>query len=123
MKKSNKTTFLTKPLQWPAITAALALVVATGIGVLIHSRSASAATSPKVALIYGDSLTWESYGSIMQNFAGKTGWNPVIHSFPATGPCTWNGWLSQDIATYHPSVIVITTAGNTYNPDVYGAGG
>ena len=77
--------------------------------------SRASAVTPKTALIYGDSLTWESSPDAKKLFDAKSGWTAYFHPFPATAPCQWNNWLPQDLATYSPSVVSITTAGNAYS--------
>ncbi len=68
------------------------------------------------ALIYGDSLTWESTPSLNQQLSSQPTWKARVHSFPATAPCLWRDWVAEDLATYHPKIVVLTTAGNSYNP-------
>lgn len=59
-------------------------------------------------LMYGDSLTWESANFIQQRMGNEV----YVHSFPASAPCQWVTWLDQDLATYHPKVVGIISAGN-----------
>ena len=59
-------------------------------------------------LVYGDSLTWESANFIQQRMGNEV----FVHSFPASAPCQWVTWLNQDLATYHPKVVGIISAGN-----------
>jgi len=91
----------------------IAGLLVTGLNAYFLPKSTLAATTPsKFAVIYGDSLTWESAWEMDNVFAGKTAWGSYVHSFPATAPCDWLGWLQGDLATYHPSVVTLTTAGN-----------
>ena len=59
-------------------------------------------------LVYGDSLAWESANFIQQRMGNEV----FVHSFPASAPCQWVTWLNQDLATYHPKVVGIISAGN-----------
>ena len=107
IKKSFKLTNLS------SIGLILAVAAVASLGAGYFSKQASAATVvPKSALIYGDSLTWESTWEINNVFAPKKGWTVNVHSFPATAPCDWLGWLPTDLATYHPTVVSFTSAGN-----------
>jgi hypothetical protein len=93
---------------------AVVLVSQACIVAVIGSAPASATTtvSTKTALIYGDSLTWESYWAIQAKFATKKHW--IFHnlSFPQSAPCDWLGRLASDLAAYHPTIVAITSAGN-----------
>lgn len=106
-------------------TVAAILLTALVLSASIFSSlpKVSATTTPKTALIYGDSLTWESQWQIRTYFATKTGWTNVIHGFPGTAVCDWIPTLSQDLATYHPSIVGIETAGNYTRPCMLDANG
>ena len=93
----------------------LAIALILGFAYWIIVAKTATATTPKTALIYGDSLTWESMSHITQQFAKKSGWTRYVHAFPSTPPCLWNTWLAADLAQYNPSVVALTTAANTYN--------
>lgn len=93
-------------------------VAATALGLwapLLAAPANALTTSvltPRTALMFGDSLTYESRFQIAARIALKTGWTVRTHSFGYTAPCDWLGWLPADLATYHPSVVGILTAGN-----------
>ena len=78
---------------------------------------------PKSALIYGDSLTFESQWQVRNQFATKTGWVPHQHEFPGFALCDFLAWLPDDLATYHPSVVAVETAGNYTRPCMTDANG
>lgn len=90
-----------------AVVAACVLV-SVGVG-----SGAGAATTPKTALIYGDSLTNESRFQIANRIALRAGWTATVHAFPSTAPCDWLQWIDADLVTRAPSVFGIMTAGNT----------
>ncbi len=70
-----------------------------------------------VALVYGDSLTWESTPSLnLQVAAQQPAWSMQVHSLPTTAPCVWREWLTQDLDTYRPRIVALTSAGNGYSP-------
>lgn len=75
--------------------------------------NAHAAVTQRTALIYGDSLIWESYKPIANAITAKPGWSVVNHSKPGTAPCDWLTRLDADLATYHPATVTLATAGNT----------
>lgn len=69
------------------------------------------ATTPKTALIYGDSVTYESRSLIAARLAAR-GWTSHVRSYGGTAPCEWLQWLPADLAAYQPSIVGITTMGN-----------
>jgi hypothetical protein len=94
-------------------TSLITLVAFTALFALLPVKHADSLT-PKTALIYGDSLTYESSWAISQQFATKNGWTHAVRSFPSTAPCDWLSWLTNDLATYQPSVVSLSTAGGAY---------
>jgi hypothetical protein len=72
---------------------------------------AGAAKAPKVVVIYGDSLVWESMGQARTHFPAA--YQVVDRSVPGTAVCDWLPQLRTDLATLHPAVVVLATAGNT----------
>ncbi len=83
---------------------------------LAAAAPAGAVSTPKTVLVYGDSLTWESFPD-MQTFAA-----PHIRSITlengslfATAPCVWSQELPAAITQYHPAVVTIETVANPYN--------
>lgn len=81
--------------------------VATPAGATVHHQ----------ALIYGDSLAWESMPQTKAQFAVHATWSVAFHPLPTTAPCQWLTWLPADLATYHPTVVVMETAANAWAPD------
>jgi hypothetical protein len=96
-------------------TVLIALLATVGITVASMSAPAGA-TVRHQALIYGDSLTWESAPQLVTQFAQHPGWPVRIHAFPATAPCLWDTWLATDLAQYRPTVVTLETAANGYGP-------
>ena len=101
-------------------TTALVLTVATVITVL---PGTTAAITPKTALVYGDSITWESRYATANQFKLKKGWTYTNKSFPGTAPCDWLVNLQSDLATYQPSIVAIETEGNNTRPCMLDANG
>ncbi|HUY22316.1 MAG TPA: hypothetical protein VMV22_08230 [Acidimicrobiales bacterium] len=95
----------------------MTMVVAVGFFISngISGENVAAATNrlhKTQAVIYGDSLTWESTKYIARGFLGNTTYRPHVHAYPGSAPCDWVEWLPADIAKYHPTVISLTTVGN-----------
>ena len=84
----------------------------TGAVVLSFPTAGGAAITPRTALMYGDSLTYESRSHITAQLQLKTGWQAHVHSFGGTALCDWLPWIADDLAAYHPSVVGLETAGN-----------
>ena len=100
-----------KRLTLGVLVIGLLVVVSTPI-----SASANTAPVKGSALVYGDSLTWESSNQIQDANEAV-----VVRSFPATAPCQWDTWLPADLALYHPAVVGIVSAGNTCGDEVMGS--
>lgn len=77
---------------------------------------AVALPTPKTAVTYGNTLTWESIPNINSWAATKNGWTITPHTFVGTGFCTWNTWLENDIATKNPSIIGVAPMSNPPDP-------
>lgn len=89
-------------------------IISVSVTVLSFApASPASATTPKTALIYGDSLTYESRFQIASRFALKTGWIPHVHAFGGLAPCNWASWVDADLAAYQPSIVGMLTAGNS----------
>ena len=89
--------------------AVLFIVVSLGAVAYLPSAAARASVTPKSALIYGDSLTFESRYAVAQQFTTKTGWVQHQHEFPGFALCDFQDWLPADLAAYHPSVVAVET--------------
>jgi hypothetical protein len=87
--------------------AVVGLLLAAILGAGFAAPAGAATT--KTALIYGDSLVWESTPDINLG----TGWTRAMHAIFGRAPCDWLNALPADLATYHPTVVTIATAGNT----------
>src|SRR6478609_10959525 len=74
------------------------LVIAAG---LYPSTAHAAPLPPGTALVYGDSLSYESRFQLTAQFAKKKGWTLRTHTFGGTTPCDWLSWLPADLAAYH----------------------
>jgi hypothetical protein len=92
--------------------AVLGLATVAMVGALVSSPSGAATPPPGVALVYGNTLTWESQKAIAAFAGSRPGWSIQHRSFPNTGPCTWGAWLPADLATYHPTLIAIAPMTN-----------
>lgn len=67
---------------------------------------------PAVALVYGDSLVWESSWEISTMLTAKHV-TDVNESESSTAPCDWLARLPGDLATYKPTTVTLATAGNS----------
>jgi hypothetical protein len=103
---------------------AVALAVfTTAVLSMASLHLAGATVTPRSALIYGDSLTFESRSWVTQQFATKPGWVQHQHEFPGFALCDFQAWLPADLAAYHPSVVAVETAGNYTRPCMTDANG
>ena len=102
-------------------TLAIISLLVFAISGVMQPKSVAAVT-PKTAVVYGDSLTWESMWAFNDQIAIKNGWAGFAHTFPGTAPCDWLTWLPQDLATRNPSVVGLTSAGNVSSCVVDGNG-
>lgn len=73
---------------------------------------AGATTPPKVALIYGDSLVWESQ-SVILSATHSRHVNATYLGGPGQAPCDWLATLDADLAAFKPAVVALSTAGNS----------
>jgi hypothetical protein len=110
-------------VSWSRLRAVALATLAAGAMSIASVPAASAAVTPKSALIYGDSLTYESQWAIAGRFATKAGWVQHAHEFPGFALCDLLAWLPADLAAYHPSVVAVETAGNYARPCVVDANG
>ena len=88
----------------------LVLVVVLALGAV--PARADATTAPHTALIYGDSLVWESARFIKADMP-STLWARYVFAVPNTAPCDWLQRLPKDVAKYHPTAVTIVTEGNS----------
>lgn len=89
------------------------LAITVALIAALPASGAGATITPKTALIFGDSLTYESRYQIASRFATRAGWTQNTHSIIGSAPCDWIPALATDLALYHPSVVGLLTAGNT----------
>jgi hypothetical protein len=99
--------------------AVFAVGAALTFGVVVLPVSAHAATVTKTALLYGDSLSFESTWAIRP----AAGWTDIPIEYPGTAPCDWTSELVRDLATDHPSVVGVEFAGNVTRPCMLDADG
>lgn len=107
--------------RWGKGLVSFACVLA-GLSSLMPAN-AGAAPSPQTAVVYGDSLTYESVTKIIDQFAKKPGWTQHWHAFPGFALCDFLAWLPDDLAAYHPSVVTVEAAGNYTRPCMLDANG
>lgn len=96
------------------------MLVVAGVAPAAH---AAVSQPPGKALVYGDSLTFESRGAIGNEIALHPGWTVTVHAYPGFAPCDMIPWLDSDLATYQPTVFAIETAGNFTRPCMVDANG
>lgn len=94
--------------------AVVAACVLMGIG--FGSEAVGATTTPKTALIYGDSLTLEAKPVIVAKFAPKTSWRVRVQAIPGVALCEYTASLTADLAQYHPAVVTVETHGGDLDP-------
>ena len=94
------------------VLCAVSLVAGGGL----LDPSPAGAVNAKTALLYGDSLMYESQWKLNSDFALQPGWTQVAHNFPGFALCDWVSRLAADIADVHPSVVAVETAGNYTRP-------
>ena len=94
---------------------ALVSCVVAGLSVVGFSVPSSAVVST-TALVYGDSLTFESRSHVVNEVTAHAGWAVAVHAYPNTAPCDWIPWLAGDLAVYQPSIFAIETVGNYARP-------
>jgi hypothetical protein len=123
-KKTTKDRFYLSVLKKSLIVSGAILVLSTLVFPFAHLTDNSAgALTAKTAVVYGDSLTQESAWAINQQFATKKGWAYTVRSWGGTAPCDWATWLPSDLNLHQPSVVSISTAGNSLTPCMKDANG
>jgi len=104
----------------------ITLVATAGCG----GRTTEAPASSHAALLYGDSLSWESafnnahcsrnsrwHTETVEAFmAAHRNWRLVVRAVPGAAPCDWLKTLSGDLATYKPDVVMLQTEGDDLTP-------
>lgn len=88
--------------------------VAVVLVVLVGLAAPASAAAPKPVVLYGDSLAWESSAPLTAALGAH--YSLTNASVPTTAPCDWLPRLASDLATYHPAVVTLATAGNTQGP-------
>lgn len=66
------------------------------------------------AVLYGDSIMYESAPSIATQFAKKQGWTHAIRAFPGIAPCDLVPQLATDLVALRPKVVTLETMGNSF---------
>ncbi len=87
------------------------------IGIFGNSIAGAVITKPAV-VVYGDSLTWESTTRVLAAIPSTT-FADHVHAVSGTAVCDWVQWLPVDISKWHPKVITLATAGNSFTPCMY----
>lgn len=106
---------MTKFYQKLQIAFAITLgIVMSGVMFAPHQASAVKIPTPATALVYGDSIMFESYWTLYGKFNAKKGWTAYMHAYPGFALCDWQDELEQELALYHPQIVSIETQGNTY---------
>lgn len=73
------------------------------------------AKPPKNAILFSDSLGWESFYPAQATLGTK--WNLVNRSVLGGAPCDWLPTLQASLDQYKPAVVTMATAGNTRGPE------
>jgi hypothetical protein len=66
------------------------------------------------ALVIGDSLVLESAVPLQRQVERHDGWAASVHAYGGSAPCDWISWLPDDLASFHPTIVGISTVGNWY---------
>ncbi len=93
-------------------TRRLAAVLVAGLALLMVDARPANAVTPKVAVIIGDSLTYESRFQIASRMALRPGWSQFTYGVILSAPCDWLAILPTMLA-HNPSIVGLMTAGNT----------
>jgi hypothetical protein len=93
----------------------VAAVAALGVLVPLSSAtgSASAAAVAGTVLIYGDSVMAQAAPTATAAFATHVDWFVVFSTHPGEALCDWLPAVSGDLATCHPTLVVLETMGKT----------
>lgn len=91
--------------------AVIALVVLTTSAWVLQAK---AATVTNRAVIFGDSIFYESRAIVVAKFVPKKTWSLTTHAYPGVSLCDWLTTLQSDLVTIHPTVVVLETQGNTF---------
>jgi len=101
---------LASRLRGRGVVAVLCALLAAGAASAVAAGSSRVST-PRVALLLGDSLTSES----MPVFVAPSGWHLEFDAWPGMAPCDWMiGFHPNflDDIKQRPAVVMIETAGN-----------
>ncbi|HUY22483.1 MAG TPA: hypothetical protein VMV22_09075 [Acidimicrobiales bacterium] len=94
------------------------VTLATCAVVLLLTAAAPVAMAaphkPKTAVLYGDSLLWETTKALMKDIRKDVGWRVVVRAVPATAPCDWLPQLQRDIARFRPTLVGLESAGASW---------
>ncbi|MEO1058430.1 MAG: GDSL-type esterase/lipase family protein [Actinomycetota bacterium] len=70
-------------------------------------------TNP-VAILYGDSLSWESRPHFIAALSGRPGLAVYERTFGGTAICDWRDQMNSDLAALRPGVVVVQFSGNAF---------
>jgi hypothetical protein len=76
--------------------------------------AAAAQAKSRVAVVYGDSLMWETKADLVKHMRADRIWKVEVRAFPATAPCDWRAQTQADLASLHPDVVAIESVGASY---------
>ncbi len=120
--KNSKKSWLKGNIKLSVLAVLVLLIMALGI-VLVRTSSATIIPAPATALLYGDSIMFESSNQISSQFASKPGWSFKNTSYPGSALCDWSSQLQTDLDTLHPQIVVLESQGNSITPCMRDAAG
>lgn len=93
---------------------ALGVVMSGMASVWMPDAEAVLIKPPGTAVLYGDSIMYESAPYVATQFARKKGWRFSIRAFPGIAPCDLVPQLAADLVTLQPKVVTLETMGNSF---------
>jgi hypothetical protein len=91
------------------------LISFTGFAALMPAKAkAMVIPTPATAIVYGDSILYESRIEAAKLFNKKKGWTYYLRTYPGTAVCDWQSTLESDLITYRPTIVTLETMGNTW---------
>ncbi len=82
-------------------------VLVVGLG-----PSSSAEATPRVVMLYGDSLAWESQDHFESAFAHRPEVDVITKTFGGTAICDWLDVMRTDATAIQPDAVVVEFSGN-----------
>jgi len=98
----------------------LSVVLLALVAVAAGCRPAAPPPPPPSVIVYGDSLTTQSYDNIAAGLA-RPGWETIIRQYPGTALCDWLAQMNAD-GNLNARLVVMEFAGNMLTSCTQGRG-